>query len=304
MRDVSVLIVNWNTKELVLRCLDSLPQSSVGCSIETIVVDNGSSDGSAAALAKRGDITLVRNDRNAGYAAAVNQAFRLSEGRFVLLLNSDVELLPGAFRALVTFLEDHPTLAGSAPLYVNPDRTPQPFHFRFPTFAVTLANGSALVRRLPGARRRLRSFQMLDDDFSRPRPVPQPSASCLLLRRSCLSPEEVFDERYPIFFNDVQLARRLASEGHELWVTPDAVVIHEAHASTRQLGGALKRQYIASLIRMLGETEPAYRTLIYRMLVFAQGVIAFLLRRPDALRPRELLRALAGDTGPLPLPPS
>lgn len=300
---VSILIVNWNTRALALQCLDSLPSQSTWTA-QTIVVDNGSTDGSAAAFAARTDIELIRNDQNAGYAAAVNQAYRRSTGELVLLLNSDVEFLPGSLEALVDFLEGRPDLAGAAPLYVNPDRTPQPFHFRFPTFAVTLANGSSLIRRLPGMERRLRSFQMLDDDFSKPHQVPQPSASCLLLRRACLPEDRVFDERYPIFFNDVQLARNLARDGHELWATPDAVVVHEAHASTRQLGRSLKQQYIASLIRMLEETEPAHRTLAYRLLVLVQGLASWSLRRPDALGPRQLLRAVAGDTGPLPFAPS
>jgi GT2 family glycosyltransferase len=300
---VSILIVNWNTRALTLRCLDSLP-SPAAWSIETIVVDNGSVDGSATALAARDDIELILNDHNAGYAAAVNQAYRRATGELVLLLNSDVELLPGSLEALVDFLADRPELAGAAPLYVNPDRSPQPFHFRFPTFAVTLANGSSLIRRFPGMQRRLRSFRMLDDDFSVPRPVPQPSASCLLLRRACLHEDRIFDERYPIFFNDVQLARGLSRVGRELWVVPDAVVVHEGHASTRQLGGSLKQQYVASLIRMLRETEPAYRTLAYRLLVLVQGLVSWGLRRPDALGLRQLVRAAAGDTGPLPRSPS
>jgi GT2 family glycosyltransferase len=301
---VSILIVNWNTSELMSRCLDSLPERVGAYSVETVVVDNGSKDGSAGVLKRRTDIDLTLNDANVGYAAAVNQAYRRSTGHLVLLLNSDVEFLPGALEALVDFLDGRPDIAGAAPLYVNPDRSPQPFHFRFPTFTVTLANGSSLVRRLPGMERRLRHFRMLDEDFSQPRPVPQPSASCLLLRRKVLPQDHVFDERYPIFFNDVQLARGLAADGHELWVTPAAVVVHEAHASTRKLGARLKRHYVGSLVRMLRETEPLYLTCGYAALVFAQGLVSWGLGRPDALRPRDLLDAVLGDPGPLPQAPA
>ena len=152
--------------------------------------------------------------------------------------------------------------------------------------------------------RRLRHFRMLDEDFSKPTPVPQPSASCLLLRRDVLPPGHVFDERYPIFFNDVQLARGLAAAGHQLWVTPDAVVVHEAHASTSKLGARLKRHYVGSLVRMLRETEPIYLTCGYAALVFAQGLVSWGLGRPDALRPRDLLDAVLGDPGPLPQAPA
>ena len=156
---------------------------------------------------------------------------------------------------------------------MNPDGSPQPFHFRFPTFQMTLANGSPIVRKLlPGSERRLREYRMLDEDFSQPRPVPQPSASCLLLRRSCLPDDHIFDERYPIFFNDVQLARSLSDQGLTLWVTPFARVVHDAHSSTRMLGRTGKRQYLGSVMRMLSDTEPPAKVWLYRTVVFAQNI--------------------------------
>ena len=223
----------------------------------------------------------------------------------MLLLNSDVELIEAAVTTLVRFLRQTPGAAGVAPLYVNADGTPQPFHFRFPSFATTLANASSLFRRtLPGSNRRLRAYRMLDDDFSKPRPVPQPSASCLLLRRSCLPPDRVFDERYPIFFNDVQLARSLAAQGHELWVTPDAVVAHEAHSSTSRLGTTGRRQYFGSQIRMLEDTEPPLKVNLFKLVIWLQNVALLALRRPGALSRTEMRQALAGDPGPLPTRPS
>ena len=104
--ELSVLIVNWNTRDLTLKCLDALPRG-VGeeISYDVIVVDNGSIDGSAEALAERDDLFLIRNDDNLGFAAAVNQAYRRSTGELVLLLNSDVELIEGAVTTLVRFLQ-------------------------------------------------------------------------------------------------------------------------------------------------------------------------------------------------------
>ncbi len=302
---VSILIVNWNTRDLTLACLGSLANAASGTPYEVIVVDNGSVDGSAEALSEQAGIELLRNDLNLGFAAAVNQAFRRSHGDYVLLLNSDVTLPPDALSVLARFLDEREAVAGVGPVYANPDGSPQPFHFRFPTFATTLANGSSLIRRIvPGSEQRLREYKMLDDDFSRPRPVPQPSASCLLLRRSVLPREQLMDERYPLYFNDVQLARSLADQGLELWVTPDAVAVHDAHASGFKLPpAARRRQYVGAVVRMLMDTEPVHTVWLYRAIVLVQNLALWALDRPDALRGRDLLAALDGNPGPLPVQP-
>jgi GT2 family glycosyltransferase len=202
------------------------------------------------------------------------------------------------------FLDEKASAAGVAPLYMNPDGSPQPFHFRLPTFTMTLANGSEVIRRvLPGSKRLLRDYRMLDDDFSRPRPVPQPSASCLLLRRSALGDDRIFDENYPIFFNDVQLARSLGERGLQLWVTPAVTVVHEAHASTRMLGGARKRQYVGSVVRMLSATESVWKVRLYQSVVFLQHIPLWAFNRSNALGFNDLWKALSGDVGPLPTQP-
>jgi GT2 family glycosyltransferase len=302
--EVSVLLVNWNTRELVVRCLDSLPDAAVEVSYEVIVVDNGSVDGSSGELARRSDITLLANAENVGYAAAVNQAYRCSTGHYVLLLNSDVELPSRSIGVLVEFLNCENAAAGVAPLYRYPDGSVQPFHFRFPTFATLLVSANPLLGRLPGATGRIRNYRMLDDDFSSLRAVPQPSASCLLLRRSFLPTDVIFDERFPIFFNDVMLARSFDARGLKLWVTPDVIVTHEHAASTRMLGRGLKRQHLASLIGMLEQTEPSWSVVMYKALVLSQGLVLVALRRSNALPLHELWQTINGDPGPLPRAPS
>ena len=186
---VSILIVNWNTRDLDARVPRLLRRTRrLALPYEVIVVDNGSVDGSAEALSERaGHRVCSATICNLGFAAAVNQAFRRSHGDYVLLLNSDVDTRTRRTERARSVSRRARAGCRGGPVYVNPDGSPQPFHFRFPTFATTLANGSSLVRRLlPGSERAFASTGWLDDDFSRPRPVPQPSASCLLLRRSVL----------------------------------------------------------------------------------------------------------------------
>jgi GT2 family glycosyltransferase len=300
---VSVLVVSWNTRELTAACLDSLPVAvDEGTTFETIVVDNGSIDGSVEMLRARADVQLVENRENRGFAAAVNQAYARSRGELVLLLNSDIEFKPAGLSSLVRFLDAHAEAAGVGPRYLNPDGSPQDFHFRFPTFGMLVANTNALFRSLPGFARRDRSYRMLDDDFSAPVRVEQPSASCLLLRRSVLPDGHVLDEEFPIYFNDVELAWRLAQAGRQLWVTPEVEVFHVHGASTR-LVADLRRQHLASLIRYLRRTQPRSRVLAFQTVVLLQKGLMLLARRPGALPRRELLRALRGEPGPLPQAP-
>ena len=108
----------------------------------------------------------------------------------------------------------------------------------------------------------------------------------------------VFDERYPIFFNDVQLARSLAAQGHALWVTPDAVVVHEAHASAPKCSSERGVGSTSALVRMLEETEPLYQVWLYRAVVLVENLALWALDRPEALRGHHLLAALAGNPGP------
>jgi GT2 family glycosyltransferase len=302
---VSLLVVSWNTCELTLRCLDSIPVGiDDDLTYEVVVVDNGSRDRSAERLAERSDIKLIVNPDNRGYAVAVNQTYAASSGELVLLLNSDILFQPGSLSTLVRFLRERPDVAGVGPLYLNPDLTPQQHHYRLPTFASLLANTSELLGHLPPVEAAVRRYRMLDDDFSAPRPVPQPSASCLLLRRSVLPEHHLLDEQYPVYFNDVALALSLNQQGHQLWMTPRSVVVHEHGASTRLLGGKLRRQYLASLMRYLAQSQPQYRRETFRWFLLAQGLAARLLRRPESLPPRDLWGALQGDPGHLPQAPS
>ena len=302
--DVSILIVSWNTLALTEACLDSLPGSvPAGVGYETIVVENGSTDGSIEMLRARDDVELVVNANNLGYAVAVNQAYARSSAELVLLLNSDIEFKPGSLGVLVDFLRERPDVAGVGPIYLNPDGTPQQHHYRLPTFGMVLAASSAPLRRLPRLSGLASRYRMIGEDFTRPRHVEQPSASVLLLRRNVLPPDHLLDERFPIYFNDVELAFRLRDAGHELWVTPMSEVFHVHGASTRQLGRMLRRQHLAALVRYLERTQSRPRVLLFKSIVFTQKALLRALRRRSALPLSDLVAALRGEPGDLPQAP-
>jgi GT2 family glycosyltransferase len=141
--------------------------------------------GSAELLATYLRVRLVRNGRDVGFAAAVNQAHRLATGRLVLLLNSDVRFHPGALSAMVRFLADRPDAAGVSSFHLNPDGSFQQHYVQLPSFPAAVALVTSW-RRTPWFRGALRTFQLRGQDFSRPRPLA--SGSCMLLRREALGP--------------------------------------------------------------------------------------------------------------------
>jgi GT2 family glycosyltransferase len=268
---------------------------------EVIAVDNGSRDGSADMLASWPDLLLLSNERNLGFASAANQAYASSHGEMVLLLNSDICLQPGALTVLARFLREQPEAAGVAPLFLSNHQGL--FHYqRLITFRSALAQTTAL-RLLPGFRGALRARQMRGEDFSQPRPVPMPAAACLLLRRSVLSPDKIFDERLPLYFNDVLLAKQLAAVGHHLWMTPESVVTHVGGASTRQLGPVMNHRHgLGGLVRYLRITQSRRRLRMFQGLVLLDWAARRLLfrRGHGQLDFRDIRAALSGDVGPLP----
>lgn len=299
---VSILLVSWNTRDETRRCLESLRHAVTDdLSCEIVAVDNGSQDGSVELLASWPGVQLLSNDTNVGHSAAVNQAYRRARGELILLLNSDIRFERGALSALAEFLREHPDAAGVAPLYRSDDLV-IPHYYRVLTFTGALALHGRM-RLLPGLRTAYRNFTMSGEDFSRPRPVPMPMAACLLLRRTVLGEDTVFDERLPLYFNDVHLEHRLCADGQTLWMTPRSVVTHRVAASGRLLPPVVRyRQILGGLAGYLHLTQPAYRVRIFQAVVMAYWLAGRLAGRHRGEHPglRETLTCLRGDPGPLP----
>ncbi len=248
MSQVSVCIVNWNTRQYLRECLKSLAEHAPA-GTEVVVVDNASVDGSAEMVrAEFPWVRLIRNETNVGYAAGNNQAIKASRGEMVLLLNPDTRVTPGAIEELVACLHRHDKAGAAAPKLVYPDGRLQYSCRTFPT-PDTVVWDVLLFSRLFPRSRRFGKYRMTWWDYSDERPVEQPMASALMFRRAALEQVGLFDEQFPIFFNDVDLCKRMWDAGWQIWFTPRAVVVHAHGASTALLGGRLPLESFRGLVR-------------------------------------------------------
>jgi GT2 family glycosyltransferase len=233
--ELSVVIPSWNTRELLRACLASIERAPKP-STEVIVVDNASHDGSADMVeADFPEVRLRRNDENEGFARGCNQGMDLARGRWILLLNADTEILDDGLERQVRFLEEHPEHGAVAPRLVSPDGSTQRTCMRFPGWWTPLFFATPLERWFPRSRE-MRRYFMLDWDQESERDVDQPPAAALLLRREVIERVGGFDERLWLFFNDVDLSRRMADAGWRTRYLADARVLHHVGESTKQFG--------------------------------------------------------------------
>jgi N-acetylglucosaminyl-diphospho-decaprenol L-rhamnosyltransferase len=228
---VTAVIVNYNSAPDIFECLASLRASAHP--VDLVVVDNASSDGSPDELAALGDVRLIRSARNLGFGGGVNLGVRTvdPEGA-ILLVNPDATLAPDALDHLVGTLQARPLAAAVGPLVCNPDGTVQPSKRTFPTWTQAAMHSTVGVfwPGNPGTR----AYVCADAPEDRPSRVGWLSASVLLIRAQAFRDVGMFDERFFFYVEDLDLCRRFADAGCELWFEPRATAVHAWGGSTRK----------------------------------------------------------------------
>lgn len=233
--DISVLIVNWNVRDLLADCLDSLYSEPHPFSFEVWLVDNDSTDGSVAMLQQRfPQVQLIQNRENPGFARGNLQAYARSSGRYILMLNPDTLLTPGALDLLYQFLETHPEVTGAGPDLRNPDGTRQMGCYPFPTLTRELWRLLHLDRVWAHG-----VYPVEQWDAITPRSVDVIQGACLLLRRSALEQVGFLDPAYYIYTEEVDLCYRLNQAGWKITWLPAARVVHFGGQSTQQAAEAM-----------------------------------------------------------------
>lgn len=274
--DLSILVVSWNTRDLLRECLRAAIAAASGLAFEVIVVDNASGDESAAMVrrefADEPRVRLIANARNENFARGNNQAYAASRGSHLLVMNPDVVLNGAALRGMLDHLRDHPEAGIVSCNLVGTDGEPQTLHRAFPTLPIVCAVWTQAGRTLDrwlllglnGRRYRLRSRRRNGLAI-----IDQAAAACLMIRRATVEAiGGLFDERFPLFFNDVDLSRRVRDAGLEVHVRYDLSVVHHGRASIRQLpDGERRLELYEALTRYYDLHQPGWRARLVRLMV-------------------------------------
>ena len=229
--DVSIVTVNWNTRDLLARAIASVAQHAGGLQVETIVVDNGSVDGSAEMVRQSFPaVRLIANSDNRGYTAACNQGLAASSGRYILFLNSDAELTPGCLETLVRVMDAHPDVGAASPrLSEDPRGVPAGIFPRlWLRLLPTKLNWKLENRMIAGF---YREGEVIDVDWL--------VGACLMVRRGMVEQVGGMEERLFMWYDDAEWCMRMKKRGWRRVVIPGAFCRHEHGASAKKVPSLL-----------------------------------------------------------------
>jgi N-acetylglucosaminyl-diphospho-decaprenol L-rhamnosyltransferase len=238
--DVAAIVVSYNVRELLLQCLEALQIGmQTGELNEIIVVDNGSTDGSAQAVLDSFSNIEVIEAANNGYGAGANIGIAASQAEFLLILNPDTIVSPAAINHLHQYLANNPDVAIAAPRLRYPDGTIQSSRRRFPSRLTPVFESTSFARLWP-KNRWARRYRMDDTDESETRYVDWVVGACLMVRRAAIAKAGAFDESFWMYCEETEWCWRLRRRGWKTAYLPDAEIVHHEGASSSQ--NTLQRQ--------------------------------------------------------------
>jgi len=287
---LSIIIISWNTKELLAQCLASIYAYPPPEPFEIVVVDNGSRDGSAAMVTRNySQVHLIRNEDNRGFAQANNQGILASRGHYLLLLNPDTEVHANALATLIRFLDDHADAGAVGARLLNADGSLQ--HSCSP--APTLLNEWLHLFHLDRERRQ----GMATWDISKPRQVDTLLGACLMVRREAVDEIGLLDESYFMYSEEVDFCYRLRRAGWRLYWIPQAEVVHYGGQSTRQIATEMFLQLYRNKLLYFRKHYGRPGAWIYKLILLCASLMRLAvspfswLEKPPQ---RQQHRALAG----------
>lgn len=237
MINISTIIVTFNHENEIISCLNTLLNALASLRAQIIVIDNHSQDQTLSNVHSvfkkyddRNELQVIRNKVNLGFTKAVNQGLTKISGEYVLILNPDTELPPDIFPVLFNVFQNNKKCGIVSPQFRNSDGSLQPSCRRFPRHRDIIYTTFALNKLFPKSRK-FNYWQMGDFDFQTQRKVHQPQGAFLLMHRAALEQVGFMDEKFPMFFSDVDWCRRFIKKGWEIIFLPDVKIIHQQGSS-------------------------------------------------------------------------
>ncbi len=236
--DASIVVVSFNTRDMLRDCLNTLMERAGNVTYEVIVVDNASRDTSSEMIAEEfPDVVLIRSEENLGFAGANNRGFEIARGRYVVLLNSDAFIEEGALPLSVQKMDEQPRVGLASGRLVGRNGEWQPSARMFPSVTNELLTLSGLRDRYPHSR----FFGRMDRTWAdplEPAEVDWVPGAYSIIRREALEAIGYFDRRFFLYYEEVDLCLRLKEAGYQLWYWPDIVVLHIGGESARTVENA------------------------------------------------------------------
>jgi GT2 family glycosyltransferase len=288
--DLSIIIVNWNTRELLRKCLDSVLAPVADIDYETIVVDNASSDGSCEMVRDEfPSVRLVQNQTNVGFARANNQAINATDARYVLLLNSDAVLLPESVQALIAVLDRESRVAIVGAQLLNADGSFQGSFADFPNFRGELLLATKLARWFL-----FPSYPNYPAELSQAgRAVDWVSGACLMARRTAIAQVGVLDEAYFMYSEETDWCYRMRRAGWRVYYEPRARVVHLIGQSSNRVPERRRSQVYRSKWLFMRKHRGAVAAAAFRGCLWLASALKLGFWAVRSIQPRSAARGIA-----------
>lgn len=230
---LSIVIVSWNVRDLLQACLQSITDSGDELALEVIVVDSGSNDGSPDMVREAfPEVKLMARPDNVGFPKGNNLGLTQANGRYLLLLNPDTELVGEALATMMAYMESYPQVGALGPQLLNPDGSVQSSRRRFPRLATAFFESTWLQALAP--RKLLRDYYVLDVRDDETAAVDWVTGACLLTRREVYEQIGGLDEDYFMYSEELDWCRRIKDAGWDIVYLPTAQVLHHVGKSSEQ----------------------------------------------------------------------
>ncbi len=233
--DLSIIIVSYNVRNLLRKCLASILDYQKDLSFEVVVIDNKSADQSARMIKDEfAQVNLLENEQNLGFSVACNQGIKRSRGRYILLLNPDTELTPGGTTRMIEFLDSHPQAGICGPRMVDTKGAVLFSCRSFPSYLTAISSSQSLLNKLFPQNPLSRRYLLKDLNRTNEKEVDWVSGSCLLTKREVLDRIGGLDELFFMYAEDVDFCYRAKKAGFGVYYFPEVTVIHHVGQSTRR----------------------------------------------------------------------